>query len=86
PDAGTVTATTPNDASVQEIDVGAEPTRIARAGDRIFVTLKGERAVAGTPEAQEWRQVDVLLEGQAVTFGERGDVAGRQEAPEVPAV
>src|SRR5205823_2343533 len=34
-----------NDA-VHEIEVGAQPTRIARAGDRLFVTLRGEEKIA----------------------------------------
>lgn len=32
--------------SVQEFDVGDEPTRITRVGDRLLVTLRGERAIA----------------------------------------
>ncbi len=31
---------------VHSVDVGVEPSRIARAGSRLFVTLRGERSVA----------------------------------------
>ncbi|HNH45947.1 MAG TPA: hypothetical protein PKY30_02860, partial [Myxococcota bacterium] len=31
---------------VLSVEVGAEPSRIARAGNRLFVTLRGERSVA----------------------------------------
>jgi len=45
-DGGTVAAIDAASNEVSRIDVGLEPTRIARAGDRLFVTLRGERNLA----------------------------------------
>lgn len=45
-DHGTVSRVDPARGETAQIEVGAEPTRVARAKDRVFVTLRGERAVA----------------------------------------
>jgi len=45
-DEGTISRVDLATDKVKELLVGAEPTRIARAGDRFFVTLRGERAIA----------------------------------------
>ena len=45
-DEGTISMVDLDTNKVSELVVGAEPTRIARAGDRFFVTLRGERAIA----------------------------------------
>ncbi|MEZ4322125.1 MAG: c-type cytochrome [Myxococcota bacterium] len=46
-DAGTVSRVSPTEGVVgNELPVGLEPTRIARAGSKVLVTLRGERAVA----------------------------------------
>ena len=59
--------------SVETITVGLEPTRIARAGERIFVTLRGERAVAILDD----RGGDLTLSGRIDTGAEPiGIVAG----------
>ncbi len=45
-DEGTVTRFDPASGEAAEVAVGLEPTRIARGGDRLYVTLRGEGAVA----------------------------------------
>ena len=45
-DGGTVAAIDAANNEVARLDVGLEPTRIARAGDRLFVTLRAERNLA----------------------------------------
>lgn len=45
-DEGTVSRYEPASGAVSKVAVGAQPTRVARTRDRIFVTLRGERAVA----------------------------------------
>lgn len=55
-DAGLVARVTP-DGAVTTFEAAGEPTRIARAGDRVFVTLRTERQVT------VFRDVDGQLEG-----------------------
>lgn len=43
---GTVSRYDSATGAVSSVDVGAEPTRIARVGDRLLVTLRGERGIA----------------------------------------
>lgn len=45
-DEGTVSRFVPGTGAVSTVDVGAQPTRIARTRDHVFVTLRGERAIA----------------------------------------
>lgn len=45
-DEGTVSVVSATDGSVSEVTVGREPTRITRAGPRVFVTLRAERGIA----------------------------------------
>jgi hypothetical protein len=45
-DAGTVVRHDPSTGAMSSVEVGLEPSRIARAGDKIFVTLRGERGIA----------------------------------------
>lgn len=45
-DEGTITRIDREAATTDELAVGSEPMRIARAGDRLYVTLRGERSVA----------------------------------------
>ena len=45
-DAGTVSFIDERSHVVQEVSVGLEPTRIARAGNKYFVSLRAERSVA----------------------------------------
>ncbi|MCB9684278.1 MAG: c-type cytochrome [Alphaproteobacteria bacterium] len=44
-DEGTVSRTDLVTGAVSEVEVGSEPTRIARVGDELWVTLKGERGI-----------------------------------------
>ncbi len=59
-----------------EVAVGSEPTRIARAGDRVFVTLRGERNLAVLQETATGltleRTVAVGAEPYAVIAPEDG--------------
>ncbi|MEZ4322376.1 MAG: c-type cytochrome [Myxococcota bacterium] len=59
PDAGTVSRVDPSTGTVTEVDVGTEPSRVAIAGDSLYVTLRGERAV-------------VRLDGSALREGVQG--------------
>lgn len=52
-DHGTVSTVTTEALDVTALDVGGEPTRIARAKDRVFVTLRLERAVAVLEETED---------------------------------
>ncbi len=45
-DAGMVVRHDPATGKSTSVEVGLEPTRLARAGGRVFVTLRGERALA----------------------------------------
>ena len=46
PDQGTLSRVDVETGAVTEADVGVEPTRVARLGDRLVVTLRGEDAIA----------------------------------------
>jgi len=48
--------------TVQELDVGVEPTRIARRGDQLYVTLKGERGIAVLTESGGQLTLDRVVE------------------------
>ena len=78
-DAGTVSVMTAEGEVLTKVDVGAEPTRIARVGERILVTLKGERAVAVLQEVPEGLEsvgyIEVGAEPVGVVGSERGTVA-----------
>jgi DNA-binding beta-propeller fold protein YncE len=75
-DHGTVSRVDPA-GSVIEFQAGLEPTRIARAGDRVFVTLRGERAVAVFNENGTELELETKIEVGAEPFGvvanEKGD-------------
>ena len=45
-DAGTISVIDERSHEVQEVWVGAEPTRIARAGSSYFISLRAERSIA----------------------------------------
>jgi DNA-binding beta-propeller fold protein YncE/mono/diheme cytochrome c family protein len=45
-DGGSIATVSLEDDSVSTVTVGLEPTRIARAGNRIYATLRGERSLA----------------------------------------
>lgn len=46
PDQGTLSRVDVESGAVTEADVGVEPTRVARLGDRLVVTLRGEDTIA----------------------------------------
>jgi DNA-binding beta-propeller fold protein YncE len=54
---------------VGQIDVGQEPTRIARARDRLFVTLRAERAVAVVRDGASSMQVEGRISVGAEPYG-----------------
>lgn len=76
PDAGTISRTDPQTGATVEFPVGGEPTRLAVLGDRLFVTLRGERALAelsvSAPEAGPARVVHVGAEPYGVVAREDG--------------
>ncbi|MCO4773050.1 MAG: c-type cytochrome [Deltaproteobacteria bacterium] len=51
PEENTLSRVSLDDESIVEVNVGDEPTRVARLGDRLLVTLRGERAIAVLDEA-----------------------------------
>jgi hypothetical protein len=63
---------------VAEIDVGAEPTRITRAGGTLFVTLRGERGLAELSDGPDGisvvRTAVIGTEPYGIVADERGDV------------
>ncbi len=75
-DAGTVTRITRNGSADAEIPVGLEPTRIARAGSEVYVTLRGERRVAVLVETAaglvEEGSIDVGAEPYGIVASEDG--------------
>lgn len=52
-----------------EIAVGSEPTRIARAGDRVFVTLRGERKLAVMRETASGLSLETTVAVGAEPYG-----------------
>jgi len=69
-DAGTVARVTPSTGTTgNEVAVGSEPTRIARAGDRVFITLRGERRVAVLTETPSGLVEDAKIDVGAEPYG-----------------
>lgn len=64
--------------AVQVVDVGVEPTRIARHGTRVFVTLRGEGALAVLEEVSRdlilQQTIEVGSEPVGVVVNEQGQV------------
>ena len=52
-DAGTVSTMTTAGELLSAVDVGISPTRLARVGNKVLVTLRGERSVAVLHETAE---------------------------------
>jgi DNA-binding beta-propeller fold protein YncE len=72
-DAGLVARYGVDDESVTTVLVGSEPSRLARSGNRVFVTLRGERAIA----VLEDREGVLVLQKKVSTGAEPiGIVAG----------
>jgi len=74
-DEGTISRLDLETDEVVELVVGAEPTRIARAGKRFFVTLRADRAVAVVSEDFE---VEKIIPTGAEPFGVVATENGRR--------
>lgn len=60
-DEGTLSRTDLITNQVDEIEVGEEPTRVARVGDELWVTLKGQRAIAVVSDVDGDMKVEELV-------------------------
>ena len=76
PDAGTVAVVEPGDGVLDQIDVGGEPTRIARAGDQMFVTVRttGEVVVIDTTTRAVSMRIPVGPDPYGIVAAESGDL------------
>lgn len=63
-DEGTVSRLTIETGKVDRVEVGIEPTRLTRAGERVFVTLRGQREVVALDDGPNG-----LVEGARETVG-----------------
>jgi len=68
-DGGAIATVSVSDESVSTVSVGLEPTRLARAGNRIFATLRAERAVAVLEERGDGLVVVDRIDTGAEPFG-----------------
>jgi hypothetical protein len=77
-DGGRVVRYVPGAGETGAIEVGAEPTRITRAGDALVVTLRGERGIARLEEGPDGPSVagaaEIGTEPYGVVADARGDV------------
>ncbi len=77
PGVGTVSTANLSDGSFAEVEVGVEPTRLARLDNQVFVTLRGERGVVALSEdeagnlSEAWR-TDVGREPYGVAVDHEG--------------
>jgi mono/diheme cytochrome c family protein len=69
PDAGTVVRIDARTGRVRTIDVGGEPTRLARANGRVFATLRAERAIAVLDEIDGDLELSHTVSVGAEPFG-----------------
>jgi len=78
-DAGTVSVMSGSGDLLQKVDVGVEPSRIARAGDKVLVTLRGERGIAVLQEVngglEPFGHIDTGAEPFGVVASEDGELA-----------
>lgn len=76
PDQGTISRVDVDAGTSTEIDVGLEPVRVARAGDLVFATLRGERAVAVLQEQDGslvlQQRIELGAEPYGVVANEKG--------------
>lgn len=68
-DAGTVSVLSQSGSVLAKVDVGLEPTRIARAGDKVVVTLRGERSIAILSETPDGLSSAELIEVGPEPYG-----------------
>lgn len=78
-DGGKVVRHDPASGASSELAVGQEPTRIARAGDRLFVTLRAERAVA----ILEDRGGELVAVGRVEVGAEPYGIVAREDGAKV---
>ena len=69
PDQGTISRVDVATNTVTEVEVGLEPVRLARAGDLVFATLRGERAVAVLSERDGELALQQRIELGAEPYG-----------------
>lgn len=68
-DEGTVSRVDATTSAVTTLSIGAEPTRIARAGDRVYVTLRATRQMAVLTETDSGLTLDRLVDVGAEPYG-----------------
>jgi len=68
-DEGTVARLDADAGDLSEVDVGGEPTRIARVGDELWVTLRTERAIAVLADVEGKLEVQSTITVGAEPFG-----------------
>ena len=75
-DAGLVARYGVDDGSVTKVLVGSEPSRLARSGSRVFVTLRGERSIAVLEDSSDGlvlkKKVSTGAEPIGIVAGENG--------------
>ena len=62
-DEGTLSRVTTGDSQVDQVYLGARPSRVARAGDHLYVSLRGERAVVVLSADRRLTEVDRIQVG-----------------------
>ena len=75
-DAGTVSVMTAAGETISTVDVGISPTRLARVGSKVLVTLRGERGVAVLQETADGLSLERVLEVGAEPVGVVGSEDG----------
>lgn len=78
-DGGRLVRHDPATGATVAVDVGLEPTRVARAGERLFVTLRAERAVA----VVEDRGGELVVAGRIAVGAEPYGVVAREDGTKV---
>ena len=68
-DEGTVSRLDADRGDLSEIDVGGEPTRIARVGEELWVTLRAERAIAIVADVDGKLEVQSTISVGAEPYG-----------------
>lgn len=76
-DEGTLSMFLPDQGLVSEIDVGSRPARVAKVGEQLWVTLRGERAVAIVEIDEQGamsvaRKIDAGIEPFGIVANEQG--------------
>jgi len=68
-DEGSLSRLDADSGDLSEVDLGAEPIRVARVGDELWVTLRGERSIAIVVDEDGKLVVDSTLDVGAEPFG-----------------